>query len=1163
MPWGKNSCDLRCPPRSVTSYDETEEIRLVSLPSWVTDGKYETEFERNLLISVYQHNIQLFQALVEQKVTDIRNYISVSHTCMEIFCRCPGYSDFIKLFITAKISTNAILSHSGLSPIHVAAISCNSSALEVLLSSQRTNVNRISGQGRTALHYLAETELVNIEKEEAVKRCLDILLKHEMIDVEKCTTTYWTLNGNALHLAARCNNYIVAKALIEDGRINVNAEDEYSWTALHYAVRMRNRPSDLGANKNCAHLLLELPYIDINNRTHERTFRVTALHLAAAVGNSDVLQRLINDKRTNVGILDTRNRNALHYAAEQSGLHSRLMRRDKFTFDTEVKHGEVNFNSPDFYEWIAIHLAANRGNFTNMLVMLQDDACTELSHADTRKSQTSRNGDSESADDADDSDRIRRSVSLLVSHPEIDVNERAFVGLSEKVTPFLLAAKAANYVALDELIRNKRTDVNAFDIDRRTALHYAVDQPDSDKVQRCIDILLKGPEKISGTLELGTPYKHDINIRDRKGNTALHLATKYNAQNTILTLLRYGASIAQRGTFGSPVPYISARTLELFLNECVGSNGKLPEDQDFQLMFTYSFLTRNNIDGPRKFPESDTLYCMISQNKKRRLLRHPVLKSFLHLKWSRIRSYYYVNVVFHLIFVTLLNIFILQTITSSGNDLMSNTADETIFNETENLVNSTHELILNLTETSTMTTLTSERETMRMILKFLTGGFLIKELFQVMVSPWRYCTNIDNYIEILLLLFCCLNVYTSITNRHLAAVAILISWIQLVCLTGRFPFLSCQFEMLKKVSWTFIRFLAWYSFLLIAFALSFYALFFHVDSPKNNIDKDIGANDGDEEGDDNNKVFFQNAGMSLLKSIIMMTGEFDSGSFPFYSAPVTSHIVFTVFVCFIAIVMLNLLNGLAVSDTQAIRQEAEVLSLVSRVRLVYYIESMLLGDPISSHWMSKRLFRYLRYNWSLLRRLHKSISLFPHIVLEKKIWVLPNHHNRVVFTDPLHLSDEKFEVSYNYERSWCNYATLDRDIIKSSMMIINALNYATEMGNIKRSQCKMSQTLKEIECNIKNVKKSVQTQADNQKKLEKKENQSMEILKLKLESNIRDLEYKLYQKFQEIDKVNQENKFMLRNILQKMENLTNFKSESENKDVSENNCESESVNLHL
>merc|ERR1711953_1351744 len=50
-------------------------------------------------------------------------------------------------------------------------------------------------------------------------------------------------------------------------------------------------------------------------------------------------------------------------------------------------------------------------------------------------------------------------------------------------------------------------------------------------------------------------------------------------------------------------------------------------------------------------------------------------------------------------------------------------------------------------------------------------------------------------------------------------------------------------------------------------------------------------------------------------------------------------------VVFLLLVLVNLLNGLAVSDIAVIQAEAEIMSQVSRVELMCHIESILLGDP--------------------------------------------------------------------------------------------------------------------------------------------------------------------------------------------------------------------------
>jgi hypothetical protein len=79
---------------------------------------------------------------------------------------------------------------------------------------------------------------------------------------------------------------------------------------------------------------------------------------------------------------------------------------------------------------------------------------------------------------------------------------------------------------------------------------------------------------------------------------------------------------------------------------------------------------------------------------------------------------------------------------------------------------------------------------------------------------------------------------------------------------------------------------------------------------------------------------FSSPFLSLIKTIIVLSGEFEASSLTLDTLPYKSHVTFLLFVFLVAIILLKLLNGLAVSDTDAIRKKAESLSLVSRPRLI-------------------------------------------------------------------------------------------------------------------------------------------------------------------------------------------------------------------------------------
>lgn len=247
----------------------------------------------------------------------------------------------------------------------------------------------------------------------------------------------------------------------------------------------------------------------------------------------------------------------------------------------------------------------------------------------------------------------------------------------------------------------------------------------------------------------------------------------------------------------------------------------------------------------------------------------------------------------------------------------------------------------------------------------------LREIFQLYLAPIKYVLNLENWLEISLIaatiiILCFDNVQLK-TKHQVSAVCIMLSWAELVLLIGRHPALSVNIEMLKTVTLNFLTFLAWYSILIIAFALSFYTLF-----------KDTQYEDTDEN-------YFYNPGISIFKTILMLTGEFDAGTIPFVEYPIISHLLFVLFVFLIAIVLFNLLNGLAVSDTQAIRSDAELVSIISRAKLIYYLENILINPR--KLLLLLKLLKFSKYF---------SINLIDTLRTDHKIHILVNKNSELI-----------------------------------------------------------------------------------------------------------------------------------------------------------------------
>ncbi|CAK1551882.1 unnamed protein product [Leptosia nina] len=581
--------------------------------------------------------------------------------------------------------------------------------------------------------------------------------------------------------------------------------------------------------------------------------------------------------------------------------------------------------------------------------------------------------------------------------------------------------------------------------------------------KNCLELLLKHPK-----------INTDVNHQDIKDNTALHYAARNGDTDTVLDLLRNGACIGLRNKFDEPpLADINAKTLETYLDECITTNGERPSDDDYEIHMKYSFLvypnnslenemskiplmdkSNNNIDKEYDTilaPETEALLYMTRNEELRPLLKHPVITSFLYLKWQRISCLFYANITFYSLLWLCLMLYI---ILGYGVEKQQPKSIEALNVVTH--IGASIGLIL----------------------------LIIRELFQLLVSPTRYLQSIENWMEIALIFvtawIVCYDSAQESTKQQLSAVAILLSSAELVLLIGQFPTLSTNIVMLKTVSWNFFKFLLWYCILIIAFALSFYTLF-----RKDVEDEQKAPNPNIVPEEDEEEDFFEDPGRSLFKTIVMLTGEFDASSIKFSTFPVTSHIIFIVFVFMIPIVLFNLLNGLAVSDTQEIRADAELVGHISRVKLISYFESVLIGKSYTKpmkcwSWFPQYIqdLHVITPKTLCMKPFATRISLFPQFLPKYRIIVKPNQDNRIEIPhpEPTGKYGDDYEDIENgkccFER--CQIYRLDRKIVKNAKVVISKKSYVSEFDEIKEKLALCERKMEGLETTLKKLLQAVE-----------------------------------------------------------------------------------------
>ncbi|XP_075166242.1 transient receptor potential cation channel family member painless [Haematobia irritans] len=439
----------------------------------------------------------------------------------------------------------------------------------------------------------------------------------------------------------------------------------------------------------------------------------------------------------------------------------------------------------------------------------------------------------------------------------------------------------------------------------------------------------------------------DVNERDKTGSTPLHFAVKYRNEEAVKELLKRGAYIGIKSNFNTlPIDGMAPELLEEHFDHCIDSNGVSVGDEKFEILVNFMNLMPKQNEAKLKhnhsLREEMAPIDFISKSKEHRyLLQHPLITSFLFLKWHRLSTIFYINFLLYFVFAI---------------SIVTHT-------------------VLKLSKLNPEDNDTPITEFFGLIAWIGIVYLIIRESIQFVMSPINYFRSPTNFMELALIVLAiitrCEPTYGRQTEKIMAVGTMLLIAVELCLLVGSLPVLSISTHMLmlEAVCKSFLKSFTLYSIFVITFTLCFYILFGK--TPQQ---------DGEAEDGEFNK--FSSPLSSLIKTIVMLTGEFDAGDLQFEST--YSYLLFLLFVFLMTIVLFNLLNGLAVSDTQAIKGQAELNGAICRTQLLSRYEEVLTGrSERSSFIVNHEPFR------SICRRL---MNLYPNY---RNIVIMPNENNKV------------------------------------------------------------------------------------------------------------------------------------------------------------------------
>ncbi|CAL4071617.1 unnamed protein product [Meganyctiphanes norvegica] len=488
-----------------------------------------------------------------------------------------------------------------------------------------------------------------------------------------------------------------------------------------------------------------------------------------------------------------------------------------------------------------------------------------------------------------------------------------------------------------------------------TVLHVIMRRDDENSgteedYKKCMEILLKKRQYFN------------IDDQDNSYNTALHYAVRLRGDwKFAKMLIKNGACINVKNREGHCViNRIPVNTIEDILDECIEESKHLNdrENENYEIRMDLSIFSHKEGSLDTR-SESEFITALQQSQSHHQLLYHPLITTFIHIKWQKVKYNWYLNLFINMIFFFLIFFYIFYY----GRYLIINGEID------KNMENS----ILPL----------------KIVITILGSFLMLREIIQLLILKWDYFKTFDNYLEVSIYVLTFIMLYCgNIHAQHsIGAWLVVFSTMEIILLFEKMHLLqmAIYISMFKKVTLNFVKLTILLSWMVIAFGVSFYLLF-HITSNngKQNIqvfkngqtEPEVGNPNITEAMGEENEDKFATWNGAFLKTLVMSTGEFDYSDLNFDNFPLASKLLFVVFIFSIFLVSMNLLNGIAISDIQIIQNDANKYHIRDQIELLYKFDQL------------KHFYRRLGcFNYWKKSQIFE--CCFPDKVIES---ILPNRH---------------------------------------------------------------------------------------------------------------------------------------------------------------------------
>ncbi|KAJ0171309.1 hypothetical protein K1T71_012859 [Dendrolimus kikuchii] len=417
---------------------------------------------------------------------------------------------------------------------------------------------------------------------------------------------------------------------------------------------------------------------------------------------------------------------------------------------------------------------------------------------------------------------------------------------------------------------------------------------------------------------------------DKFGWTPLHTASFFGSRESMSILLKEGADIAACTSVSKStaiefiINNLSMPTefLEDIFDHFIISNDTNVKSPNCLITIDYRIISPDKSLGQSKAIKA--LLATGNRYNQRRLLLHPLVESFVYFKWKSVLPLFYIIVGLYSLFVLSLNIYIVFIFSCRDINKKLNLTDTNYINKTD--------------VTSWL------RGSVWKYVIYVTASVLAVHEFLCLKFKWSYFLQFEisvTFMTIILALslpsFLEDSTNASDWSRYLATAVLLLSWLQMLLIVSKFPQWGFYVQMFGKVSTIVIKVLLTFSFIVIGFSLSF-MIQFHSEGS------------------------FSGPWIAFIKTMVMLMSEFDYDDL-FKDQPNNAHtevnrILFTMFLIFGGIVLMNLLVGLAVNDLQSLEMHGHIRRIEKQVEFLASLDTIM-ENPIVKYIFPKNSL-YLR-----------------------------------------------------------------------------------------------------------------------------------------------------------------------------------------------------------